>query len=69
MIKKMTKEDARNLLRHRGVSLKDSFYTLSASKVTDILDVADKMHYQKPKNANGSRARYFFAYLKSGRGE
>ncbi len=29
-----------------------------------VLDEADKAKYRKPKNANGSRARYFFAKLR-----
>ena len=69
MAKKMTKEDARNLLRSKGISFKANFYTLRPSEVDRLLEVADMMHYRKPKNANGSRGRYFFAYLKSARGE
>lgn len=66
--KKLTKEDARNKVRHAGISLHDNFFTLPASKVSVLLEVADEMGYQKPKNANGSRGRYFFAYLQSNRG-
>lgn len=69
MLKKVTKEDARNLLRSKGISLKADFYTLRSSEVDRLLEVADMMHYRKPKNASGSRGRYFFAYLKSARGE
>lgn len=69
MTKKMTKEEARNILRHKGISFKDSFFRLPASKVSVLLEVADTMGYRKPKNANGSRGRYFFAYLQSNRGE
>lgn len=69
MAKKVSKEEARNILRHKGISFKDNFHTLSPSKVSDIVDVADMMHYRKPKNASGSRGRYFFAYLQSARGE
>ena len=69
MVKKMTKENARNLLRSKGISFKVDFYTLRTSEVGELIEVADMMHYRKPKNASGSRGRYFFAYLQSARGE
>ena len=65
---KMTKETARAMVRSRGISLSANFHTLSSSKVSALLEVADLMKYRKPKNANGSRGRYFFAYLQSKRG-
>lgn len=36
------------------------FHTLSSDQVDQVLDAADSANYRKPKNANGSRARYFF---------
>lgn len=39
------------------------FHTLSSSVVDELLKEADKIGYRKPKNANGSRGRYFHAYL------
>lgn len=39
------------------------FHTLSAAQVDRLLAEADLARYHKPKNANGSRARYFYALL------
>jgi len=67
--RKIAKEYARNLLRSKGISFKADYDTLHISDVDRLLEVADLMRYRKPKNANGSRGRYFFAYLQSARGE
>ena len=40
-----------------------NFFTLSASQVDVFLVEADRVRYQKPKNANGSRGRYFYARM------
>lgn len=39
------------------------FHTLSSAEVEQLLDAADMVKYRRPKNANGSRARYFHAKL------
>lgn len=39
------------------------FHSLSSTQVKCLLKSADENHYQKPKSANGSRARYFHALL------
>ncbi len=39
------------------------FYTLRSSEVCRVLEAADFVGYRKPKNANGSRGRYFHARL------
>ena len=67
---KLSKDQARAKVRNHGISLHDSydFHKLSSTKVAYLLEVADEVGYQKPKNANGSRGRYFFAYLQSNRG-
>lgn len=44
----------------RGINPQSDFHTLSSSQVDIILDSAKECRYRKPKNANGSRARYFF---------
>lgn len=43
--------------------LSRNFYMLSVAEVCDVLAQADAYGYRKPRNANGSRARYFFAYV------
>ncbi len=39
------------------------FHTLDSQKVAALVDRAHLHRYRKPKNANGSRARYFYSYL------
>lgn len=46
-----------------GININQDFYTLSNSQVCDLLEMADIQSYRRPKNANGSRARYYFAAL------
>lgn len=43
--------------------LHQDFCTLSSSTVRAVLEAADFVKYRRPKNANGSRGRYFYAYL------
>ncbi len=52
---------AREILAACGIDRHADFFTLSASQVCDML--ARVPHYRKPRNANGSRGRYLFAYL------
>lgn len=46
-----------------GAKPEQDFHTLSTSQVDALLTEADRVKYQKPKNANGSRARYFYQRL------
>ena len=39
------------------------FHSLPSDQVAQVLREADAVKYRKPKNANGSRARYFYEYL------
>lgn len=39
------------------------FHALPSDRVTQLLAYADLYRYRKPANANGSRGRYFHAYL------
>lgn len=59
----ITSAQAREILQHCHISLGDDCDTLSSSIVDQLLEQADLHKYRKPKNANGSRARYFRAYL------
>jgi hypothetical protein len=45
------------------IPLGQDFCTLRASEVERVLDAADLVKYRRPKNANGSRGRYFYAAL------
>lgn len=49
---------ARCKLAHRP-----DFHTLGASTVDLLLEEARQYGYRKPRNANGSKARYWYAYL------
>jgi len=47
----------------RQLDLSRDFHTLTTAEVEVVLALADEQHYHRPKNANGSRARYFWAKL------
>ena len=47
------------ILRALKIAVGQDFYTLRESQVDALHEAADEAKYQKPKNANGSRARYF----------
>jgi len=50
-------------LKH-GINVKaDDFHALRSEQVEGLLHWAKAYGYRKPKNANGSKARYFFAML------
>jgi hypothetical protein len=55
--------NVRELLRALKIDPTQNFYTLSASQVDGLLVEADRVRYRKPRNANGSRGRYFYARL------
>lgn len=46
-----------------GISINQDFFTLSSSQVLELVEMAKMQGYRQPKNANGSRARYYFAAL------
>jgi hypothetical protein len=60
----MSRTDATSLATKHHIPLSEDFHTLPASTVDRITSAADEMKYRKPRNANGSRARYFYAYLR-----
>lgn len=55
----MTRSDARAVLRACNVPIGANFFGLSSSTVSDLLAHADSWRYRQPKNANGSRGRYW----------
>ena len=63
---KMSKYEARRRAEAYGISFNRDFFTLSSSDVSYLVGLAGKVGYYKPKNANGSRGRYFYAYLQRG---
>ncbi len=57
-------ERAQENLSQFGVTFREDFHTLDGLKVQAILDEAKAHGYRRPKNANGSTARYFFEAVK-----
>lgn len=60
----MTRHTARELATNYRIPLDSDFHTLGASQVESIIAAADSVKYRAPKLRNGSRARYFHAYLR-----
>lgn len=54
---------ALDIATHFRIDLRKDFFTLSPEEVGAVLDAADFARYRKPRHANGSRARYYFAKL------
>lgn len=54
---------AHDVLQRAGVPLGADFHRLHSSQVDALLAEADRLKYRKPRNANGSRGRYFHDLL------
>lgn len=59
----MTNKKSAALALLPRLDLKADFFTLDSSTVGELVEVAKAVGYRRPRNANGSTARYFFAYL------
>lgn len=59
----MDTQAAREILARCHVARDANFHALDAGTVESLLEFADLYKYRKPKNANGSRGRYWTAYL------
>lgn len=59
----MTSHEATALATRHNITLGKDPCQLRASEVEQVLAAADEWKYRKPKNANGSRGRYFYALL------
>lgn len=55
--------NAREVLKACRIHLGADFHTLSSAQVEALLAAADQMRYQRPRGANGSRARYFHDWM------
>ena len=60
---KLDKADAIAVLQAVDAKPDQDFHTLSGGQVECLLSWARHFGYRQPRNANGSKARYFFAYL------
>lgn len=56
-------QDAREILSRIHAERGQDFHTLRSEQVESLLAFADQRKYRKPKNANGSRGRYFYQML------
>lgn len=52
-----------SVLRNIDASIGQDFHTLRSIQIDCLLVEADRVRYQRPKHANGSRARYFYDRL------
>lgn len=60
---RMTRGTAHDILQRCAVPLGVDFHALDSKQTALLLREADTVKYRRPKNANGSRARYFHAYV------
>ncbi len=60
---RISESEARNILSTLGAGHRD-FHSLRSSVVEDLANEARARGYRKPRDANGSLARYFHAYLR-----
>lgn len=54
---------ALNILTRLGIAPGANFHTLDSATVENLLLAADLERYRAPRNANGSRARYYHDML------
>jgi hypothetical protein len=59
----LTRTEAASILAACGITHRTDYHQLSSAQVDALLSEADRRKYRKPANANGSRARYWYAYL------
>ena len=63
MATKINRHEARTMLETCGVPIGAEYYALRSAQVDALIAMADKYRYCKPRNANGSRSRYFHEML------
>lgn len=59
----MSAIDARAIVNVYCIPVNRDFHSLNSQHVQNIIDAANARKYRAPRNANGSTARYFYAYL------
>lgn len=60
---KVTSGVACAILTGIGAGRSTDFFELRSGQVDELLKAADHYKYRKPKNANGSRGRYFYEFV------
>lgn len=61
---RLTYWEARSLTRAFGFDPFEDFHAMSSGSKAAVIRAADSRKYKAPKNANGSRGRYFAAYVR-----
>ena len=59
----MKKDEALRICTQFNIPSGENFHAFSSDVVARIIEAADSRKYRAPKNANGSRGRYFYAML------
>jgi len=62
-MRKLSRGDARKLLKDSGVDLGKDYHQLRSSDVDKVLAVAKLYGYRKSPTAPGSKGRMFFQFL------
>jgi hypothetical protein len=60
----MTRPEARDILQRCKIVLGTDYHALTSAQVEALLEEARRVRYQRPRNANGSRARYFYSRVR-----
>jgi hypothetical protein len=68
---RLDRSRAREILRQCRAPIGGDFHALPSDTVAALLGEADAYGYRKPRNANGSRGRYWHGHLQrvAGRAE
>ena len=69
LMARMAKEEARAFCSVFGIDPRQDWHTMSSGMKEAVLKAADSRKYKAPKNANGSRGRYFAEYLRRALGD
>lgn len=64
MSKRLDRQAALNLATCYRFPLSKDWHALSTDEQDGVLAAADAHGYRKPRNANGSRGRYFHGYVR-----
>lgn len=59
----MNYDTAKRLIAAYRIPVDRDFHALPSNDVDSVVQAADEYRYRAPRHANGSRARYFHAYL------
>lgn len=59
----MTRARAFEIANRHRIPLGLDFHALDSAQVDNVRAAADDYGYRAPRNRNGSRCRYFFAFL------